>query len=225
MQEGKDLYLAKRYDEAIAKFERVIEMDSTRWLAYVYIARCYIARGNWLSAILNGRKAFQLSPGGEDVLPVFAEALFGGGLEALRQGKFNDAIGHFVEYIRLKPTDPQGYLNAGKAYLGGGSYGNALSAFLRGLEQAGAGPIRQELIQGLLDGGTQALAKGDARAAIGFFQEYVRIDPGNLTAYLNLGKAFWQAGDRSQALGAFGRVLELNPGHGEALQFLRELGR
>ncbi len=225
MQEGKDLYLAKRYDEAIAKFERVIELDSTRWLAYVYVARCYIAKGNWLSAIFNGRKAFQLSPGGEDVLPVFSEALLGGGVEALRQGKFEDGIGHLVEYIRLKPTDPQGYLNVGKAYLGSGSYGNALAAFLRGLEQAGGGANRGELIQGLLDGGTQALAKGDARSAIGFLQEYVRVEPGNLTAYLNLGKAFWQAGDRSQALGAFGHVLELNPGHGEALQFLRDLGR
>ncbi|HEY7678660.1 MAG TPA: tetratricopeptide repeat protein, partial [Candidatus Methylomirabilis sp.] len=225
MREGQELYVAKKYDEAIAKFERVIQMDPTRWMAYVYLARCYIAKSDWLSAIFNGRKAFQLAPGGEDVVPAFAEALFGGGVEALRQGKFTDAIGHFVEYIRLKPTDPQGYLNAGKAYLGTGAYGDALSSFVRGLGQGGDAAARRELIQGLLDGGTQALTKGDPRAAIGFFQESVRAAPGNLTAYLNLGKAYWQAGDRSQALGAFGRVLELSPGHGEALQFLRELGR
>lgn len=225
MREGRELYAAQRYDEAIGKFERVIEMDSGRWLAYVYIARCYIAKLGWLPAITNARKAYQLAPTGEDVVPVFAEALLGGGVAALRQGQFSDALGHLVEYIRLKPTDPQGYLNLGRAYLGTGNYGDALSAFVRGLSQAGDGGVRQELIQGLLDGGTQAFSRGDARGAIGLLGEYVRHDPGNLSAYLNLGKAYWQAGERSQALGAFGRVLELSPGHDEALQFLRGLGR
>jgi tetratricopeptide (TPR) repeat protein len=225
MQEGKDLYAAKRYDEAMAKFERVLELDRTRWLAYVYIARCYIAKGGWLNAITNARNAYQAAPGGEDVVPVFAEALFGGGVDALKKGQFSDAIGHFVEYIRLKPADPQGYLNAGKAYLGTGAWGDALAAFVRGLGQAGGGAARQELIQGLLDGGTQSLSRGDARSAIGFLQEYVRYDAGNLNAYLDLGKAYWQTGERSQALGAFGRVLELSPGHGEALEFLRGIGR
>lgn len=225
MQEGKELYLAKRYDEAIAKFERVIEKDRLHWLAYVYLARSYIAKQSWLPAIANGRKALEISPGGEGVVPVFAEALFGGGLEALRQGKFSDAIGNFVEYIRLRPTDLHGYLNAGKAYLGAGNFGDALATFLRGLGQSGDAATRQELVQGLWDGGLQALSRGDARNAIGFLGEYVRQDPNNFSAYLNLGKAYWQAGERAQALSAFRRVLELSPGHGEALQFLQLIPR
>ncbi len=221
MQQGRELYLAGRYDEAIAKFERVIELDSSRWLAYVYIARCYIAKLAWGSAIVNARKAYQMAPAGEEVVPVFAEALFGGGVAALREAKFSEAIGHLVEYIRLKPTDPQGYLNVGKAYLGTGALGDALAAFVRGLAQGGDPTVRQELIRGLWDGGLQALTRGDPRNAIGFLSEYVRHDPGNSSAFLNLGKAYWQAGDRFQALSAFRRVLELSPGHGEALQFLQ----
>jgi len=154
-------------------------------------------------------------------VPVFAEALFGGGMAALREAKFSEAIGHLVEYIRLKPTDPQGYLNVGKAYLGTGAFGDALAAFVRGLAQGGDPTVRQELIRALWDGGLQALTRGDPRSAIGFLSEYVRHDPRNFSAYLNLGKAYWQAGDRFQALSAFRRVLELSPGHGEALQFLQ----
>jgi tetratricopeptide (TPR) repeat protein len=199
----------------------VIELDHTRWLAYVYIARCYIGKLNWFAAITNGRKAFQMAPGGEEVVPTFAEALFGGGVDALRNARFGDAIGHFVEYIRLKPADPHGYLNVGRAYLGAGNYADALQSFLRGLGQGGDGGVRSELIQGLLDGGTQALGRGDARGAIGFLNEYVRHDSTNLSAYLNLGKAYWQSGQRFQALDAFQRVLRLQPGHGEALDFLR----
>lgn len=40
MEEGRQLYFAHRYDEAIAQFEQVAVQDSTYWLAYIYIARC-----------------------------------------------------------------------------------------------------------------------------------------------------------------------------------------
>ncbi|HSB68108.1 MAG TPA: tetratricopeptide repeat protein [Candidatus Methylomirabilis sp.] len=220
MREGRDLYSAKQYDQAIAKFEQVITQDNTYWMAYLYIARSYIAKGNWLPAIANARKAFQLAPAGENVVPTFAEALYGGGVDALRQAHFSDAIGHFVEYIRVKPTDASGYLNLGKAYLGNGAYGDALNAFLRGLGQGGDAAVQRNLVQGLFDGGIQAFSRGDAQGAIGFLQEYVKHDPGNLNAYLNLGRAFWQAGESGHAVGAFRRVLELSPGNSEALRFL-----
>jgi hypothetical protein len=94
----------------MAKFERVLELDRTRWLAYVYIARCYIAKGGWLNAITNARNAYQAAPGGEDAVAVFAEALFGGGVAPLKKRQFSDASDH---------------LNAGKAYvrMGAGAWG------------------------------------------------------------------------------------------------------
>jgi cytochrome c-type biogenesis protein CcmH/NrfG len=50
--------------------------------------------------------------------------------------------------------------------------------------------------------------------------EYVKADPYDLSAYLDLGKAYWQSGDRSAAVAAFRRALELSPGNSEALRFL-----
>jgi tetratricopeptide (TPR) repeat protein len=223
-RQGRELYLAKKYDEAIGKFEDAIMKDNTYWLAYVYLARCYIAKNDWFKGIFNARKAYQLAPGGEDVVPAFAEALLGGGFAALGNGQFSEAIGNLVEYLRLKPTDARAYLSLGRAYLGSGAYGDALTALLNGLTQGDSGS-RQELIQGLLDGGTKALSQGDSKAAIGFLLEYVRRDPSNLSALLNLGKAYWQAGERLESLNMFRRALELNPGNSEALQFLRGLGR
>src|SRR5439155_27157619 len=69
MKEGQQLYADKKYDEAIAKFERVIQLDRTQWLAYLYLARCYIAKGTWTKALTNARLAYEAAPGGEDVLP------------------------------------------------------------------------------------------------------------------------------------------------------------
>ena len=138
MKEGQQLYADKKYDEAITKFERALELDSTRWLAYVYLARCYMAKGGWKLAISNARLAYKAAPSGDNVLATLAEALLGGGTAALRSGQFSEAISQFVEYIGLRPTDARGYLGAGQAYIGAGNYTEALTLG-KALLQAGFG--------------------------------------------------------------------------------------
>jgi len=96
---------------------------------------------------------------------------------------------------------------------------------MQGFGQAGGGESRQELIQGLLDGGLAALSQGKARDAIEFLQQYLQHDAANLSALLGLGKAYWQSGEMLQALGAYRRTLELNPGNNEAQRLLRGLVR
>jgi Flp pilus assembly protein TadD len=146
--------------------------------------------------------------------------LLGAGLDAFNRRQFSEAIAHLGEYVTLRPTDPSGYLHLGKAFLGSGAYGDALRAIVQGLAHAADASTRAQLVRSLLDGGSQALAAGDARGAIGLLQEYVRHDAGNVSAYLDLGKAYWRDGNMANALSAFRRVLELNPGNAEALQFL-----
>jgi tetratricopeptide (TPR) repeat protein len=224
LKQAVALYEGKRYDEAIAKLRDVLARDPKAWTAYLYLARSYIAKLDWAQAIDSGRQAFELAPQGQDVVPVFAEALWGGGLASLQQGKFREAAANFVDYIKLKPGEGRGYLNAGRAYLGAGAFGDALSVFVRGLGQAGDGGVRRELLDGLIDGGRRALTGGDPRSAIGFLEEYVKIDPSQLAAYLDLGKAYFQAGDRGEALAAYRRALQLSPGNEEALRSLLNLG-
>jgi len=221
MRQGRELYAAGRYDEAIGKFQEVLKRDAKYWSAYLELARTHIARRSWADAITNGRKAFELAPSGENVVTVFGEALVGGGLDALGRRQFSEATGHLTEYVRLRPTDAQGYLHLGRAYLESGAYAPALQAVLDGLGQGGGGAARGELVQTLLDGGRRALAQRDYASAIGFLREYVAVDPQSVSAFLDLGKAYWQSGETGNALGAFRRVLQLSPGHSEALRFLR----
>ena len=84
MREGEELYRAKRYDEAITKFKIVVAREPTNLMGWLWLCRTYIVRAMWGDAIDSGRRAFALSPQGADVLPTFLQALFGGGLEALR---------------------------------------------------------------------------------------------------------------------------------------------
>ena len=91
---------------------------------------------------------------------------------------------------------------------------------VRGLGQAGDAKVGQELTATLLQGGRQALGQGDLQSGIGFLQEYVQRDSSGVSAYLDLGKAYWRSGQQGEALNAFRRVLELQPGNQEALRFL-----
>lgn len=219
MKQGTDLLAAGKYDEAVAKFQEVIRRDPKSWNAYLYLTRAYIGKGSWGDALTSGRKALELAPDRTDATATLAQALLGAGTDALTRRQYSEAASHFVEYIKLRPTDAQAYLNLGRAFLGTGAYGDALHAFVQGIGQNPDSGVRQQLIRGLFDGGSQALSSGNAKAAIGFLKEYVSHDSGNVSAYLNLGKAYWQSGSLGDAFAAFGRVLELDPKQAEALQF------
>lgn len=222
LKEALALLQGKKYDEAIAKFTEVVTLDNRNVDGYVGMARAFIGKGAWGDAIASARNAFQIAPAGANVVPVFAEALFGGGVDALKGGRFKDAIGNLGEYIRIQPNNASAYLNVGKAFLGDRQYGQALDAFVRGLGLAGqpGAPDRGEFIRSIFDGGTQAFQANDYRSAAGFFREYIKTDRSNVQAYLNLGRSLWNSGERGQAIESFAEVLKLNPGNTEALRFM-----
>lgn len=219
MKEGQQLYSAKNYDQSLAKFGEVVAKDAKYWQAYVWLARTHVAKGNWADAIINGKKAYELAPKGQDVLAVLGQALYGGGLDALNRGQLADSVSRFVEYLKLEPGNVSAWLNVGKAYLGQQKFREALNAFMQGLANGG-GADRAELIRGLLNGGLQAFSSRDFSSAIDMIKEYLKFDSNNLSAYLNLAKAYWESGARGDAIAAFRKVLEMDPRNAEALRAL-----
>jgi tetratricopeptide (TPR) repeat protein len=79
MKQGIDLFLARKYDEAIAKFLEVVRRDPKFWNAYLYMARSYLGKGSWGDAIASGRKALELAPSSTEVVTSLAEAFLGAG--------------------------------------------------------------------------------------------------------------------------------------------------
>jgi tetratricopeptide (TPR) repeat protein len=220
LAQGKELFQSGKYADALAKFQAVIARDPKSWEAYLYTARTYIAQKSWGPAIDSARKALGLAPSQGDVVPVLAQALLEGGRDSLARGQNTEAATRLKDYLTLSPTDARAYVDLARAHLGAGSWTDALAAVQRGLGQAGDAGARQDLLAALRDGGRQALAAGDVKGGIGLLEEYVKRDPDQVSALLDLGKAYWQGGQRGEALGAFRRVLELQPGQTEALRYL-----
>ena len=226
MREGQELYAAKRYDEAIVKFRDVTTRDSSHVQGFVWLSRAYIARSSWTDAIASARRARELSPNEQDVMPLLAEALFGGGSAALAAGSFKAAIGHFTDYIALEPGNARAYLNVGRAFLGDKRFADALGALLKGLSQA-TGPERTEFLKGLIEGGVKALSEGEFGSAIAFLREALKLDPANIRAIIDLVKSLIGNGDYSGALSAIQEALKRVSGaeRGELLHSLVENGR
>ena len=223
LAQAKELLDAKRYDEALAKLTEVIRRDPLQWKAYLYSAQAYIGKVDWSSAIASARKALDLAPADTSVLATLGESLWGGGRAALERGAFKDAAGLFVDYIRLRPGEAQGYLSAGRAYLGSRDWTAAGRVIADGLARISDPKSRQEFARTLIDGGRQALEAGDARGAIGLLREGIKLEPRDVSAYINLGKAHLREGENGEAFSALRRGLELAPQNEEARRLL--LGR
>jgi tetratricopeptide (TPR) repeat protein len=221
MTEGQQLYSAQRYDEAIARFRSVTARDPGFYPAYVGLARSLMAKGAWPEAVVNARRAMELSRGAPDVLPVLLDALYGGGNEALARGAFIDSIGYFAEYVGYQPGNFRAWLNVAKAYAGNRQFIEALGALRKALETGPGGAERVETFQSLLGAGKQAFDARDYGSAINLLREYLKFNASDWSAYLTLGKAYWESGAMRDALSTFARVLELNPRNTEALNLLQ----
>ena len=198
LKQIKELLTAQKWDAALTKVAEVIRREPTEWRAYLFGAQAYIGKADWGQALTQARKAVELAPRESETLTTLAQSLFGAGTDALQRRAFGEAVSHFVEYI------------AGRV-------------LVDGVSRAGDSATRGQLVQGLLDGGRQALSRGEYQGAAGLLREYVRQEPGDVSALLDLGKAYWSSNDRTEALAAFRRVLELAPQNEEARRFL--LGR
>jgi tetratricopeptide (TPR) repeat protein len=158
-QEGMQLFNAKRYDEAIAKFREATVKDPNNWNAYLGMARSFIAKGVWPDAITAGRRAFELAPQGADVAATFFQALLGGGTEALNGGRFLDSIKYLTEYLRHQPTNASAWTNVGKAYMGNKQFADGLGALTKALGLSGGD--RGDILKNIFGGGLQAFSERD----------------------------------------------------------------
>ncbi len=221
LQQGQQLYNAKQFDEAIAKFRQAVALEPSNGGTWLWLARCHIAKGGWGDAIAAARRALELSPQGAEVMQIFLQALFGGGAQALGGGNFVDSIKYFSEYLKYNGSNAGAWVNVGKAYLGNKQFADALQALVRALGITGAD--RADVAGTLLAGGLQAAKERDFSGAIALLREYIKQDPRNLQAYLALAKSYWESGQKGGALEAVRDALKVSPANGEALQLLRQL--
>jgi tetratricopeptide (TPR) repeat protein len=150
-----------------------------------------------------------------------SRAAFETGLMLFNQGKYNDAIPHFVKATELDAEFGQAYLYLGRSYLNMQRWFEALSP-LRTAWRLSPGDTQKEMVSILLDallGAASArLSQGQLQESISLFKEALTLAPNAdqvkqpmLGALLAYGGQLLSQGNIFEAVSAYTEATQLAP--------------
>ncbi len=120
-----------------------------------------------------------------------ANALLQEGQQFYNAKRFDEAIAKFREAAAKDPNNWSAYLWMARAFIAKGTWGEAIAAGRRAFELAPQGPeVASTFLQALFGGGMEALNGGRFVDSIKYLSEYLRHQPTNTSAWVNVGKAY-----------------------------------
>ena len=198
---GSALLKKGRVDEAIAHFQKVLQLKPAGVEAHNNLGNALLQAGRVDEAITELQTALQLNPDS-------AEAHNNLGNVLLQKGRANDAILHYQRALQLWPDAAEARINLGSALLQTGGVDEAIAQYQRALE------IMPDSLEAHINLGSALLQKGHADKAIAHFQKVLQLKPDSVTVLNNLAwlLATWpdaQVRDGAQAVQYAGRACEL----------------
>jgi tetratricopeptide (TPR) repeat protein len=211
---GNELFLAGRFDDAIAQLQTFIQDEprlSTTASARLLIGRAFEAKQQWPEAIAQFRLALATAPLDPDAQGLLAEAL------ATTQA-FGESIGYYQAFLAQRPTDAGAWTGLGIALVATGRAAESSAAFRHAVDlQPQNGQFQANLARTLLDQGHSAEAAGPAQRAVALL-------PGDPTTLELLGRVLASQGRIDGARRAFQQALRLDPSYEPAREDLRRIG-
>ncbi len=229
---GTALQERKRYDEAIARHERAIQLAPAYAPAYNNLGAALRAAGRTGEAVTHYRKALELKPDFPSASYNLANAL-------LEQGQAGDSVDQFRRALELSPQSIEAQNNLGIALARKGDTAGAIAAFRAalaldersvhahrnlgnmlidsGARAEGMTHLERAIAlapnepDALYDVGSVLLEEQNFAAAAARFEAALQIRPDWPEAHNNLGIALASRGRIAAALPHFERALELRP--------------
>lgn len=200
-------------EEAIAEFNRAIEMEPGNVEAWLSLGRAYVLRGQVDRAIeAYGQAIHFVGDESERVYAALVHLLLDQGdhervIDLLQQATSEDPRLTVEVLIRL-----------GRAYVKRGRSDQAIEVYEQGIDSVRerSAHLHRELGRLLSD-------QGDHERAIALLQQATLVDPEDVEAWANLGLALRRQGRLEEAASAYRRALQLNPDHYWANHLLARL--
>jgi tetratricopeptide (TPR) repeat protein len=135
--------------------------------------------------------------------------LLGTGLA--KRGKFQEAVMHYSEALRLEPPNPHIMINLGYCLYKLGKVDQAFEQYSKALK------INPDDPTALRNIGQARFEQGKFEEAVDFFRRAQRRMPDSLALYCSLGDALAKLGRNQEAIEAYNSVLRMQPAYPEAL--------
>lgn len=209
-EEGKSLYSEGRYEEAIACYDRALELESTREEVWFRKGMALCSLGKCEEAIICYDKAIEINP-------EFVEAWNEKGLILHNEEKYTDAINCYDKAIELDPYYAGIYNNKAHSLEMLGRYDEALKVYDKALE---IDPLYTGTLQGK---GLTYFSMGEYEKALECYGKALEIDSNDICTMNYKGIALKKLEKYPEALECFKKVLELEPDNMEAKDNIEEL--
>jgi len=171
IKEGNELFEQGRYDEAIEKFQQVVDSAPEYYRYYVNLGNCYKEKGDYQKAIENYMKVLEQEPDQTAALMNIGESY-------VLMDKTGEAIIYFEKVIAQNPTDPVIFYNLGETYAIAGNHEKALESYQKAAE------LKPEWEVPYLKMGYSFVALEKKDEAIKAFEKFLELAPNSPDAPL-----------------------------------------
>jgi len=127
------------------------------------------------------------------------------GLLLAKQGKVEQAIGHYYLALRIKPDHADVHFNLGNAFKDQGRFKEALNHYSEAFR------ILPDYAEAHNNMGLALVESGRIPEAVDQYSEALRINPEFKEALFNLGNALSRQGRTTEAIQHFSKALEIDP--------------
>ena len=170
---GNILSQKGRLDEALAIFQKALEIDPDDGKVHYNLGGALLQKGKVDEAIAHFQKAIEIDPHNPAAQDDLGSAL-------LQKGEIDEAIVHFQKSLEINPDNATVHYNLGIALLKKGEMDEAIAHFQRALEINPDDPAAWN------DLGSTIFLKGRPDEAIAHFQKALEIKPDYVKAQNNL---------------------------------------
>jgi tetratricopeptide (TPR) repeat protein len=189
-------------DEAIAHFQRALQIKPDFADAHIYLGNALLQKESVDEAITHYQRALQIKPD-------FADAHYNLGGALLQKGSVDEAIAHFQRALQIKPDYVEAHNNLGNALLQKGSVDEAISQFQEAIR------LKPDYTGARNNLGNALIEKGSGDEAISQYQEAIRLKPDYVDAHYNLGIALAAKGRFDEAIENYRKAIQINSNHPE----------
>jgi tetratricopeptide (TPR) repeat protein len=173
---GLALVQEGRLDEAIAPYQKALEIEPDYAGAHNNLGGVFLQKGLMDEAMAQFQKALEINPN-------YVKARNNLGIALARKGRVDEAIRQYQEALKIDPNDADTQVSLGAALAQKGQLDEAMAHYQKALE------INPGFAEARFNLGNALAQKGRWDEAIVQFQEAVRLAPDFAPAQNNLAKA------------------------------------